>query len=124
MKRLTGGNQPLCNIHGQEVGASQGGPPLHYAQVLGDIADRQFAKLEEVEISWDAAAVMLRAFGSSDEALLENAEHAALVDLVKRAYAPDAMVRHGYHQGALRQLGAWLASAEETKVATVSETED
>jgi len=119
MKRITGGNKPLCNIHREETPHPRTGLPHTYAQVLGDLADRQFAKLEDVEISWDAAAVMLRAFGSSDEALLENAEHAALVDLVKRAYTPDAMVRHGYHQGALRQLGTWLASAEDTKVAPV-----
>ncbi|HUW14706.1 MAG TPA: hypothetical protein VM537_33610 [Anaerolineae bacterium] len=124
MKRLLGGNKPLCNIHGEEAMNPRTGLPHTYAQVLGDLADRQFAKLEDVEVSWDAAAVMLRAFANGDEALLENAEYEALVALVVRAYMPDAMVRHGYHQGGLRQLGTWLASAEDAKVAAVSETED
>ena len=120
MKRLTGGNKPLCNIHGEETLNPRTGAPHTYAQVLGDLADRQFAPLEDVEKSWDAALVVTRAFaGGNDEALAENAEHEALVELVKRAYHPEAMVRHGYHQGALRQLGTWLASAEETKVAPV-----
>ena len=121
MKRLTGGNAPLSDIHGQEFVHPGTGQPISYAYVLGNLADRQFGSQKDVEASWDAAVVALRAFALGDEALLEDAQYDALVELLKRSYAPEAMTRHAYYQGALRQIGTWLASAEDAKVVAVAD---
>jgi len=121
VKRLTGGNAALKDIHGQEFVHPGTGQPITYAHVLGNLADRQFGTQKDVEQSWDAAVVTLRAFAAGDEVLLEDAQYDALVELLKRSYVPEAMARHTYQQGALRQLGTWLASAEDAKVVAVAD---
>lgn len=118
MKRLTGANEPLQNIHG-EGGEHRTGGPVTRALALGDIADGQFVSAEDASKRWHAAYKLLRAAHGSDAVMVEDEPHKQLGEMVEAAFSPPAMGQHGYQQGGLVQLGDWLATAEDVEVEAV-----
>lgn len=115
MKRLTGANEKLRDIHG-ESGQHRTGRPLTRAVALGDLADGQYTTAEDASKRWHAAYKLLRAAYKSDAVLVEDEAHKQIGEMVAAAFVPGAMERHGYQQGGLVQLQDWLGTATDAEV--------